>query len=89
MGIVAITTAIKEGRRRSWFKTSPPSPLAKMALLSVAVCAADRRPRRSLALVVTRREISPTSLCGWLYRRAVATGSPYWWNRYYQCTGYY
>jgi hypothetical protein len=27
--------------------------------------------------------------CGWLYRNAVATGSPYWWNRYYQCTGYY
>jgi len=27
--------------------------------------------------------------CGWLYRRAVATGSPYWWNRYYECIGYY
>jgi hypothetical protein len=27
--------------------------------------------------------------CGWLYRNAVATGSPYWWNRYYECTGYY
>jgi hypothetical protein len=27
--------------------------------------------------------------CGWLYRKAVATGSDYWWNRYYQCTGYY
>ena len=26
--------------------------------------------------------------CGWLYRRAVATGSPYWWNRYYECIGY-
>jgi hypothetical protein len=23
--------------------------------------------------------------CGWLYRRAVATGSPYWWNRYRAC----
>jgi hypothetical protein len=23
--------------------------------------------------------------CGWLYRRALATGSPYWWNRYYAC----
>ncbi len=27
--------------------------------------------------------------CGWLYSRAVATGSPYWWNRYYECIGYY
>ena len=27
--------------------------------------------------------------CGGLYRKAIATGSPYWWNRYYQCTGYY
>jgi hypothetical protein len=27
--------------------------------------------------------------CGWLYRNAVATGDPYWWNRYYACTGYY
>jgi len=27
--------------------------------------------------------------CGWLYRNAIATGSPYWWNRYYECTGYY
>jgi hypothetical protein len=25
--------------------------------------------------------------CGWLYRNAVATGDPYWWNRYYNCTG--
>jgi hypothetical protein len=27
--------------------------------------------------------------CGWLYDRAVATGSPYWWDRYYACIGYY
>ena len=27
--------------------------------------------------------------CGWMYRNAVATGDPYWWNRYYECTGYY
>jgi hypothetical protein len=27
--------------------------------------------------------------CGWLYRNALATGDPYWWNRYYECTGYY
>lgn len=28
--------------------------------------------------------------CDWLYRRAIATGSPYWWNRYYACRdGYY
>ena len=27
--------------------------------------------------------------CGWLYRNAVATGSAYWWNRYYNCTGSY
>ncbi len=23
--------------------------------------------------------------CGWLYRRAIVTGSPYWWRRYYWC----
>ncbi|HLO23541.1 MAG TPA: hypothetical protein VK193_08985 [Methyloceanibacter sp.] len=23
--------------------------------------------------------------CGYLYRRAIATNSPYWWNRYYAC----
>jgi hypothetical protein len=23
--------------------------------------------------------------CGWLYRRAVSTGSPYWWRRYTLC----
>jgi hypothetical protein len=27
--------------------------------------------------------------CEWLYRRAVVTGDPYWWDRYYECTGYY
>jgi hypothetical protein len=27
--------------------------------------------------------------CGWLYRRAVVTGSPYWWDRYYACANYY
>jgi len=27
--------------------------------------------------------------CGYLYRRAVATGSPYWWDRYRRCTGSY
>jgi hypothetical protein len=27
--------------------------------------------------------------CGWLYRRALATDSPYWWDRYYECIGYY
>ena len=27
--------------------------------------------------------------CSWLYRNAVATGSPYWWNRYQYCSGYY
>jgi hypothetical protein len=26
--------------------------------------------------------------CGWLYRQALYTGSAYWWNRYYACTGY-
>jgi hypothetical protein len=25
--------------------------------------------------------------CGWLYQRAVATGSAYWWNRYNACVG--
>lgn len=23
--------------------------------------------------------------CGWLYRRAIETGSPYWWRRYEEC----
>jgi hypothetical protein len=23
--------------------------------------------------------------CGWLYRRAQVTGSPYWWQRYQEC----
>jgi hypothetical protein len=23
--------------------------------------------------------------CGWLRYRALRTGSPYWWNRYYAC----
>jgi hypothetical protein len=27
--------------------------------------------------------------CGWLRRQALATGSSYWWNRYYACVGYY
>ncbi len=26
--------------------------------------------------------------CGWLYRRAVATGSSYWWHRYRRCEYY-
>ena len=25
--------------------------------------------------------------CNYLYRRAIATNSPYWWNRYYACVG--
>ena len=30
------------------------------------------------------------SSCDWLYRRAINTGSPYWWDRYYACRdGYY
>ena len=27
--------------------------------------------------------------CGWLWQRAQATGSPYWWSRYEACVGYY
>src|SRR6188508_3215548 len=26
--------------------------------------------------------------CGWLYRNALATGSGYWWSRFYECRGY-
>lgn len=26
--------------------------------------------------------------CAWLRRRALRTGSPYWWNRYYACIDY-
>ena len=25
--------------------------------------------------------------CGWLHRKAVVTGSPYWWSRYETCVG--
>ena len=25
--------------------------------------------------------------CGYYYRRAFATGSGYWWRRYYDCAG--
>jgi hypothetical protein len=27
--------------------------------------------------------------CGWLRRRALRTGSPYWWERYYACIDEY
>ena len=27
--------------------------------------------------------------CGWLYRKAVRTGSKYWWRRYRRCVAYY
>jgi hypothetical protein len=27
--------------------------------------------------------------CQWLKWKAIDTGSPYWWNRYYECIGYY
>ena len=27
--------------------------------------------------------------CGWLYHEALVTGSPYWWDRYNACVGYY
>lgn len=27
--------------------------------------------------------------CGWLYQRAIATGSAYWWSRYDACSNYY
>ena len=27
--------------------------------------------------------------CYWLQRQAAITGSPYWWNRYQACYGYY
>ena len=26
--------------------------------------------------------------CGWLYQRAIATGSAYWWSRYDACANY-
>lgn len=26
--------------------------------------------------------------CGWLHRRAIATGSRYWWRRYRLCRAY-
>lgn len=27
--------------------------------------------------------------CSYFYSRAIATNSPYWWNRYYGCVGYW
>ena len=27
--------------------------------------------------------------CEWLRRRAIITGSRYWWRRYYRCRGYW
>jgi hypothetical protein len=27
--------------------------------------------------------------CDWMRRRALATGAPYWWDRYYSCVNYY
>ena len=31
-----------------------------------------------------------TSTCDWLRRKAIYTGAPYWWDRYYACVeGYY
>jgi hypothetical protein len=27
--------------------------------------------------------------CYWLKRKAIITGSPYWWSRYEDCVGYY
>jgi hypothetical protein len=29
----------------------------------------------------------PYAGCTWLRHRALRTGSPYWWNRYYACIG--
>jgi hypothetical protein len=26
--------------------------------------------------------------CAYYYERAITTGSAYWWDRYYDCTGY-
>ncbi len=26
--------------------------------------------------------------CGWMYKKAVSTGSDYWWDRYYRCAQY-
>jgi hypothetical protein len=26
--------------------------------------------------------------CGWIYRKALSTGSDYWWDRYYRCARY-
>ncbi len=31
---------------------------------------------------------SPSGNCAWLRRRAVETGSNYWWNRYRRCRGW-
>ena len=30
-----------------------------------------------------------SSGCEWLRRRAIATGSNYWWRRYRHCIGHY
>ena len=48
------------------------------------------RPRRGIyfaAPYVVYRSYGYSS-CGWLYRKAVRTGSRYWWRRYYNCRHY-
>jgi hypothetical protein len=44
-----------------------------------------RRHRHIYVLPPTFYGIYDYSSCGWLRRRALRTGSPYWWESYHAC----
>jgi hypothetical protein len=46
------------------------------------------RPVRIVRRIYSPVYIAGSSGCEWLRRRALVTGSPYWWSRYRACRGY-
>lgn len=44
--------------------------------------------RRPLRIVRVGPVVAVGGGCEWLRRRAVITGSPYWWRRYRRCRGW-
>lgn len=47
-----------------------------------------RRPVRIVRPFYVAPVVTVVGRCEWLRRRAVVTGSRYWWRRYYRCRGY-
>ncbi len=47
-----------------------------------------RRPVRIIRRPVIVAPIGVYTGCEWMRRRAIATGSAYWWRRYRVCRGY-